>query len=83
MLYDGPLDNKGHAEMRIVDYLRKRNSDPNNKLDENIIGLSKLCCISCDVEINNSNLEFKIKGSDGKEHSVNYVYFSGFPLPQE
>ena len=35
------------------------------------IGLSKLCCTSCDVAINNSNLEFKIKGSDGKEHSVN------------
>ena len=36
LIYNGPLDNKGHAEMRIVDYLRKRSRDPNNKLDENI-----------------------------------------------
>ncbi|ABV79195.1 hypothetical protein A1I_04250 [Rickettsia bellii OSU 85-389] len=72
LVYDGPLDNKGHAEMRIVDYLRKRSRDPNNKLNENIyIGLSKLCCTSCDVAINKSNLEFRIKGSDGKEHKVN------------
>ncbi|MCC8370806.1 MAG: hypothetical protein LN566_05650 [Rickettsia endosymbiont of Stiretrus anchorago] len=72
LVYDGPLDNKGHTEMRIVDYLRQRSRDPNNKLNENIyIGLSKLCCTSCDVAINKSNLEFKIKGSDGKEHSVN------------
>lgn len=52
LVYDGPLDNKGHAEMRIVDYLRRR-QDPNNKLNKNVyIGLSKLCCTSCDIAIN-------------------------------
>lgn len=85
LVLDGPFDEKAHAEMRIVDYLKQRSKYPNNKLNKetNIyIGLSKLSCVSCNVAINNkiydetnkkidiNNLEFTFAGSDGKQHKV-------------
>ncbi|MCC8369076.1 MAG: hypothetical protein LN573_03270 [Rickettsia endosymbiont of Oxypoda opaca] len=36
LVLDGPFDEKAHAEMRIVDYLKQRSRDSDNKLNRNI-----------------------------------------------
>ena len=81
IVLDGPHDSKAHAEMRIVEYIEKRIKelernpiqDPNNQLRSNIyVGLSKLCCIDCNLSINkDKKLEFVLHPNNGAILTVN------------
>ncbi|QQV75303.1 hypothetical protein H6P87_00856 [Rickettsia tillamookensis] len=73
IVLDGPLSDKAHAEMRIIQYIKEQLQVRDNQLSEEIyIGLSKLCCISCDLVINKEtkNVNFHFTDKNKQKHLI-------------